>query len=209
MFQLENVKFKHILDIPKLTINEGITCLIGASGAGKTTLLKLLNKLYSPTSGSIYYRGKNLTGIDSVEHRRNVLMLGQTPVVYEGDIQDNLQMGLRFSHRQEADEQQLQEVLRLVQLDKDLHDPCTMLSGGEKQRLCLARLMLMDGEVYLLDEPSSALDKESEAFIMTCLADFVRRHNKSMIMVTHSSDAVAMLDAHNIQIAKGHSEVIV
>lgn len=76
MFQLENVKFKHILDIPKLMINEGITCLIGASGAGKTTLLKLLNKLYSPTSGSIYYRGKNLTGIDSVEHRRNVLMLG-------------------------------------------------------------------------------------------------------------------------------------
>lgn len=209
MFQLENVTFKHILDIPKLSIGEGITCLIGASGAGKTTLMKLLNKLYSPTTGTIRYRGNDLAEIDSVEHRRNVLMLGQIPVIYVGDIQDNLQIGLRFSHRREADERQLMQVLKQVQLDKGLHDSCAMLSGGEKQRLCLARLMLMDGEVYLLDEPSSALDKESEAFIMNCLADFVNRRGKSMIMVTHSPDAAAMLDARKIQIAKGHSEVIV
>lgn len=208
MFQLENVLFKHILDIPQLTIEEGITCLIGASGAGKTTLLKLLNKLYSPTSGKIYYRGKDLAETDSVEHRRSVLMLGQTPVIYQGDIQDNLQAGLRFSHRPKASEPQLRRLLKQVQLDKDLHDSCAMLSGGEKQRLCLARLLLMEGAVYLLDEPSSALDKDSEAFIMNCLADFVNRHGKSMIMVTHSPDAVAMLEAHKIQLAKGRSEVI-
>ncbi|WP_249805870.1 ABC transporter ATP-binding protein [Copranaerobaculum intestinale] len=209
MFQLENVKFKHILDIPKLTINEGITCLIGASGAGKTTLLKLLNKLYSPDSGKIYYQGKNMETIDSVTHRREVIMLGQNPIIYEGSVEDNLQMGLRFSHRTDASQQELKKVLKQVQLDKPMNASCAGLSGGEKQRLCLARIMLMDGEVYLLDEPSSALDQESEAFLIQCLSNFVLKRNKSMIMVTHSMHAVDLLDAHKIRIAKGNSEVIV
>ena len=82
-------------------------------------------------------------------------MLGQTPVIYNGDLEENLQIGLRFSEKLPASRDRLLNALEQVKLNKPLDDPCLSLSGGEKQRLCLARVMLMDAEVYLLDEPSA------------------------------------------------------
>ena len=82
------------------------------------------------------------------------------------NIEDNLQIGLEFSKKLPASSSAMKEVLERVELNKPLTDNCTNLSGGEKQRLCLARVMLMDADTYLLDEPSAALDKETELFII-------------------------------------------
>lgn len=191
MFEIENLKFKHILDIPSLTIERPITCITGASGSGKTTLLRMLNRLNAPDSGSIRYNGVELSEMDAVKLRRRVVMLGQTPIVYSGSIRDNLQIGLEFSQKPFADEEALSESLTRVGLNKGLDDFCGTLSGGEKQRLCLARVLLMDAETYLLDEPSSALDQETEHFIIQNLAEFVSRLHKQLIMVTHSESIAA------------------
>ena len=186
MFEIKGLKFKQILDIPELTIEKQITCIVGASGSGKTTLLRMLNRLNAPDVGMIRYNGTDLSKIDAVKLRRSVIMLGQTPILYGGAIRDNLQIGLEFSQRPPAPDEALKESLERVSLSKGLDDSCGTLSGGEKQRLCLARVMLMDADTYLLDEPSSALDQETEHFIIQNLAQFVIALHKQLIMVTHS-----------------------
>lgn len=203
MFELTNIKFKNILDIPSLIINRPITCIVGSSGSGKTTLLRMLNCLNVPDAGTIAYKGQELSKMDTIKLRRNVIMLGQTPVIYSGTIEDNLQIGLEFSKKLPASSSAMKEVLERVELNKPLTDNCTNLSGGEKQRLCLARVMLMDGETYLLDEPSAALDKETEQFIIDNFTKFVLENNKQLIMVTHSEQIAEKFPDSIIRIEKG------
>lgn len=189
MFEFIDVKYKNIISIPTLKINKGeITSLVGVSGSGKTTVLRLLNKMLSPTEGKVLFKGTDLCDINSVEHRRRVALLSQNPVMFEGDIRDNLNIGLKFQDRNIAKEQELIAVLERVKLSKALNSPVNTLSGGEKQRLALARLILISPLVYLLDEPSSALDEETEEFIIEMVAEHVRAENKTLVMVTHSKD---------------------
>lgn len=203
MFKLTNIKFKNILDIPSLVINKPITCIVGSSGSGKTTLLRMLNCLNLPDSGTIVYNGQELSKTDTIKLRRRVVMLGQTPVIYSGTIEDNLQIGLEFSKRLPASRSAMKEVLERVELNKPLTDNCANLSGGEKQRLCLARVMLMDADTYLLDEPSAALDKETELFIIDNFTKFVLENNKELIMVTHSEQIAEKFPDSIIRIEKG------
>ncbi len=187
MFEFFDVKYKDIIDLPYLFIAEGIiTALTGASGSGKTTILKMLNKMISPTQGRILFKNIDLHDINTVLHRRNVTMLSQTPVTFEGDIRENLCIGLRFAQRDIPKDGCMTKVLERIKLDKPLGSPASLLSGGEKQRLSLARVMLLDPDIYLLDEPSSSLDDETEQIIIEMVTDYVRDRKKSMVMVTHS-----------------------
>ena len=162
MFEFIDVKYGSIVDLPSLFINTGITVMVGASGSGKTTILKMLNKMISPSQGSILFHGVDLRQIKSVEHRRKVTMLTQNPAMFEGTVRDNLTAALRFQNKKIPGDEDLKLVLEQVQLNKSLDAPSHNLSGGEKQRLALGRLLLVDPEVYLLDEPSSALDEDTE-----------------------------------------------
>lgn len=187
MFEFKDVKYKDIVHIPGGTIEKGkVTTLVGESGGGKTTVLKMLNKMISPTHGEILYEGRELSKIDSVVHRRQVTMLSQNPVVFEGSIRDNLVAGLGFQNRPIPDDSVLKKVLEQVSLSKALEEPSERLSGGERQRLALGRVLLLDSPVYLLDEPSSALDDHTEGLIIDMITDYVRCSNKTLVMVTHS-----------------------
>ncbi len=187
MFEFKDVKFLEILDIPTLFIaKDKITSLIGPSGSGKTTILKMLNKMISPTVGHILFNGRRLDQIDSVEHRRHVTMLSQAPAMFDGDIRANLIAGLKYQKREIPDDHVLAEVLFKVKLSKGLNSPTQSLSGGEKQRLALARVLLLNSEVYLLDEPSSALDEVTAEAIIEMITGYAKSENKTLIMVTHS-----------------------
>ncbi len=199
MFVLKNVVFKNILQIEQLTIPQRkITCIVGESGSGKTTLLKLLNHMISSDSGDIFYQGKRLEDLDPIQLRREVVMLSQVPLIFPGTIRDNLIIGLEFSEKPLVTDEELRHLLRSVKLKKDLSDNAMDLSGGEKQRLALCRIMLMEPEVFLLDEPSSALDDETEEMIIEQMVSFTRRKNKTLVMVTHSK-----------RIARSYGELIV
>lgn len=206
MFQFKEVKYKEILDLPDLYINSGITVLLGASGSGKSTILKMLNKMISPTQGIILYQGKNLKDLSSIEHRRNVTMLSQNPTMFEGNIRDNLTIGLEFQGKEIPDELELAEILKQVQLKKELSESVLNLSGGEKQRLALGRLLLLDPQVYLLDEPSSALDDNTEEIIIQMITEHVKKRDKSAIMVTHSKNIAEKYADEILQI--GHGRVL-
>ena len=203
MFEINQLKYKNILEIEHLIINHPITCIIGPSGSGKSTLLRHLNGLLRQDSGSLLYHGENISQMDSVQLRRRVVMLGQTPVIYEGTIEDNLQIGLEFSQKPFASEKVLLNCLKSVGLNKNLKESCNTLSGGEKQRLCLARVLLMDAETYLMDEPSSSLDKETEAFIIDHLVQFVTEKGKGLILVTHSESIASKFPNSIIPIVNG------
>lgn len=198
MFKLRNVKYKDIVSIDALCIEEGkITAVIGTSGGGKSTLLKLLNKMLSPTEGTIYFRDEPLSSLPSVQHRRKVLYLNQNPHIFEGSIRFNLVRGFHYQGREIPDETTLKEMLQKVHLDLPLDKSASTLSGGEAQRLALARLLLLDGEAYLFDEPSSALDEKSEMDVLDSVIEWLRSLGKTVVMVTHSKD-----------VALNHADVI-
>jgi putative ABC transport system ATP-binding protein len=148
----------------------------------------MLNNLVSPEKGSVYYKGENVAGLDPVELRRSVVMLPQNPVVFPGSVADNLMIAREFAGKSPAKDEALAGILKTVKLQKKLSDDPTEFSGGEKQRLALARVLLLEPEALLLDEPSSALDERTEGEVIGSVVDFVRRRRLTLVMVVHSRE---------------------
>lgn len=130
-------------------------------------------------------------------------MLSQNPVTFPGTVRDNLLMGRKFQEKDLLSDQILKKALESVKLDKSLGEDIDNLSGGEAQRLAIARLMLCDSEVYLLDEPSSALDDLTEDFVIKTMVDMAREKNKTIIYVTHSKDMADKYSDKLIKIVDG------
>lgn len=204
MYQLNDVRVQTILDIPALTIHDhAVTCITGESGSGKTTFLRLLNRLITPDTGSILYHSRLLSSYDPVLLRRQVVMMSQEPLIFPGTLGDNLQMGLHFSEKPAASDHDLKEMLAFVKLEKSLTADPLKLSGGEKQRLALGRILLMSPAVLLLDEPSASLDDETEEFVIQRVVEYVRRNGSALVMVTHSKRLAQSIGGHHITFANG------
>jgi putative ABC transport system ATP-binding protein len=130
------------------------TALAGPSGAGKSTLLRLLDRLEEPSSGRVLLRGRELPSYDVLEVRRRVGLVQQAPVLLGETVLADLRTG-----RPSLGEDEARELLGRAGLaDQALDRATASLSGGEAQRLCLARALAVGPEVLLLDEPTSALD---------------------------------------------------
>jgi putative ABC transport system ATP-binding protein len=142
--------------------------------------------MISGDEGEIWFDGQPIDHIDPVLLRRKVVMLPQQPVLFDGNVRDNLLIGLSFAERPPAGDEQLRQALRLVHLDKELDDLPDSFSGGEKQRLGLARVLLLDPDVLLLDEPTSALDDHTARAVMQKVAEHCKMKGKTLIMITHS-----------------------
>lgn len=146
---------REILHGIDLDIEEGrLTVLAGASGSGKSTLLRLANRLEVPSAGTVTFRGDDLAGLDPRWLRRRVGMVFQRPTPFPGTVDENLQVADR-----DAGPDARRRALARVGLDVELLDrEADALSGGEAQRMCLARTLLTAPEVVLMDEVTSSLD---------------------------------------------------
>lgn len=186
------------------------TCLIGSSGSGKTSLLRLLNRLESPFEGQIRYDGQALESYPVRQLRRRVAFAFQNPVMFEGSVMDNLlraaticETGASVARTHDQDKQRALDMLELAELEADYADrDAARLSGGEKQRVSLARALMTQPKVLLLDEPTSALDPASAERVVTTLHRLADS-GLTIIMATHRMDEVETLDARVVVMEHG------
>jgi putative ABC transport system ATP-binding protein len=182
------------LDIPAT----GITVIVGVSGAGKSTLLRCCNRLEAPTSGSIRYRGVDLAEIDPLALRRRCAMVFQAPVVFAGTVLDNLRVADPTLTEADADRLLARAGLAPSLRDRDADG----LSGGEAQRLVVARALATGPEVLLADEATSALDAGATTRL-EALARALADDGMPVVWVTHDLDQMARLADHLVVMADG------
>jgi tungstate transport system ATP-binding protein len=161
---------------------------IGPSGSGKTTLLRLIDLLDRPTSGTIFFDGKDTAGTEQVRLviRRRMGMVFQKPAVLNTTVARNVAFGLKFRGVPEAETQRkVRAALELVGLPDFTDRKAVTLSGGEMQRVALARAMVTEPEVLLLDEPTANLDPVSSDLIENLILRINKKYGTTVIMATH------------------------
>ena len=173
--------------------------LKGDSGSGKSTLLKILAQLIEPQSGQIDFEGYEDFSI--LELRRKVQYLPQLPVIFEGTIEDNLLKPFSFApyHKSRPKKEVYSAQLSTLfpnglSLDKDAQK----LSQGEKQRVALARILLLKPEVLLCDEPAASLDPESRKLVDQSIGDYHRENPNSIVIYISHHDEVCCGGDHQI-----------
>lgn len=163
-----------------------ITTIIGPSGSGKSTILSLCNLLSTPTEGEIFIRGKEIREWDVQKLRCYVGIAFQSAPLIKGSALDNLMLPAKLHGRTLA---QPKKYMEYVGLSEDLLDrPAKELSGGQRQRLSLARTLVNDPSILLLDEVTSALDSISSHEVEELIKKLNHEHGTTILWVTHDLD---------------------
>ncbi|HAM32163.1 MAG: ABC transporter ATP-binding protein [Deltaproteobacteria bacterium GWB2_65_81] len=210
MYRLQSIRKRYgsnvALDIEELTIAEGrLYTLTGANGAGKSTLLSILAFLTPPTSGEIFYAGKRVDrDHGSVEEqRRKVTLLHQSPYLFGGTVYANVAFGLKARGiRGEEQRRIVDEALDIVALRGFRERKARELSGGEAQRVAMARALALKPEVLLLDEPLANIDRETIGLLETVIASLPAR-GTTVVMTTHDPAHPGRLNGESILLEGG------
>ena len=182
-----------------LNFQSGIVyALIGDSGCGKTTLLNMLAKLETFDKGEIIYKGKSLTSLKNEEFYRNELgyLFQNFGLLESQTIRENLELGLigKKQNKKQEKERLLLQALQAVRLDYlSLNQKIYELSGGEAQRVALAKIILKNPPLILADEPTASLDPKNSKEIMEILLE-LRNANRTIIIATHNPSIWKMAD---------------
>ncbi|MGA8030794.1 MAG: ABC transporter ATP-binding protein, partial [Casimicrobiaceae bacterium] len=162
--------------------------LVGASGSGKSSLLRCLNRLVEPSAGTVRFEGRDVRALDPRRLRRDAAMVTQSPVLFEGTVRDNLLLRPAGVGGDYSDAR-LARTLGEVGLDEQLlgRDAST-LSGGEMQRVTIARALLGDPRVLLLDEPTSALDPPNAALVVETVSRLRDTRGLTIVASTHQPE---------------------
>jgi ATP-binding cassette subfamily B (MDR/TAP) protein 1 len=193
-----------VLSSLSLSIHPGQFCaLVGPSGAGKSTVLALLERFYSPSSGSISINGYDIARHQSTSFRDDIAYVPQDNVMFQGTIKFNISLGARPGYV--PSDEEIQEACKLaniheaiMQLPQGYETQCgsngSQLSGGQRQRLSIARALVRKPKLLLLDESTSALDAESEKALELGLERAVKGHGVTVIAIAHRLRTIARAD---------------
>lgn len=181
---------KRVLNEVSLTIKEGeFITILGNSGCGKTTMIKVINKLLDPVSGSVTVFGRNLNDVDPYELRRSMgYVIQQIGLFPHMTVEQNIGLLPRLlGWNQTRISERVTELLSLVRLDPELYRKRypRQLSGGQQQRVGIARAMVCDPEVLLMDEPFGAIDEITRHELQEELLDIYHKLKKTILFVTH------------------------
>lgn len=202
MIKVENItkRFKNrtVLKSISFQIEKGeFVSIIGPSGCGKTTLLKMINRLIKPTSGKIYINGENIYDKDPITLRRNMgYVIQQNGLFPHMTIKDNIEIIPKLEKKKSEEiYKKTIELMNMVDLNPDeyLNRYPSELSGGEQQRIGVARAFANDTDIVLMDEPFSALDPITRADLQNELLNLQSKLNKTIVFVTHDMDEALKL----------------
>jgi len=196
-----------VLDLPSLGLEKGlIYSLQGPNGSGKTTLLDILSFLALPTSGEILYEDRKVDpGRNSLTAlRREVVMVPQNPILFTTTVYRNIELGLKIRGVSKAErERAVHECLDLVGMRDFLNAPAHKLSGGETQRIAIARALACSPKVIFFDEPTSNVDGTSQKAIERIMKDINARKNISLVFTTHDPGQASRLSHRVITLFDG------
>lgn len=211
LFRLENVTKvfggTKVLDIKRLELDHGVNyALLGPNGAGKTTLLEILAFLSAPTSGHVWFRGVQVTfpSRELGHLRRKVVMVHQQPVLFSTTVYKNVEFGLKvrgFSRRERN--RIVEECLEMVGMRHAAESYSKTLSGGEKQRVAIARGLACSPEVLLLDEPTASVDQENQVVIERIITEISALKGISVIFTTHDIRQAGRISSHIVYLYEG------
>ena len=179
-----------------------VLALVGPSGAGKSSLLRLLNRLDEPTHGTVYLHGADYRTLEPRELRRKVGMVTQRPFLFPGTVADNLRFG-PAQRGERLPESAVADLLARVGLEGYADRGVAKLSGGEMQRVSVARTLANAPLVLLLDEPTSALDDAAKREVEALVRAIVREQGLGCVMVTHDMDQAARLADRALALQNG------
>ncbi|KAI0152971.1 leptomycin B resistance protein pmd1 [Xylariaceae sp. FL1272] len=189
-----------VLDNLSMTIKPGqFIALVGSSGCGKSTIIALLERFYDPTSGQILVDGQDISELEVNSYRSLISLVGQEPTLYSGTIGDNLTLGSAKSVTQAEIIQACKDaniydvITSLPQgFDTEIGSKGLMLSGGQRQRIAIARALLRNTKILLLDEATAALDSGSEAMVQEALNK--ASEHRTTIAVAHRLSTIQHAD---------------
>jgi len=186
---------RDVLIINSLEIQRGETlAVVGPNGAGKSTLLLVLARLIKPTRGQITFNGSPISQMDDLEYRRKISIVFQDPLLMDMTVEKNIALGLKF--RGTDKEETRARVIRwskAMGVDSLLGRRAGQLSGGEAQRVSLARAFILDPELLLMDEPFSAVDPPTRAQLLKDLSNLLSQDHRTTIIVTHNLKEAAQV----------------
>lgn len=188
---------REILNIPRFSLEEGeAVSLMGPNGAGKSSLLMVMAALQKPSSGNLFYRGREYSEYSELSLRRKMAVVFQKPIMLDLSVMENAELGLKFRGATRRERQTRirtwLEKLGVAHLEKSR---ARNLSGGEAQRVILAQSLALEPEVIFLDEPFSNLDKEIREELMEQIGSLLKEHKITTVLVTHhNKEAQALSD---------------
>lgn len=190
ILKFSNVSFKddnkYILKNISLSINEGdFVSIVGPSGSGKSTFLKLCSSLISPDEGDILFKNKSFKEYDAVNLRKKVSYCFQIPYLFDHTVEDNLKFPYALRNKP-FDINRVKELFNIFNMDISfIKKEVNNLSGGEKQRIALIRNLLFEPDILLLDEVTSALDKDN-TLIVENVIQLMNKRGITILWVTHN-----------------------
>lgn len=188
----------HALKEATASFENGIVyAIVGRSGSGKSTMMALMAGLDAPKDGEIFYRDKSLLEIDRDQFRReHVGMIFQSYYLLpQLTAVENVELSLELAKYKGNKRQRAEEMLTLVGIKKEqFKKRSTQFSGGEQQRIAVARAIATDPEIILADEPTGNLDNENSMNIVRILVDLAHQYGKCVIIITHAAEVAEQAD---------------
>jgi len=186
---------RDVLIINSLEIQRGETlAVVGPNGAGKSTLLLMLARLIKPARGQITFNGSPISQMNDLEYRRKISIVFQDPLLMDMTVEKNIALGLRFRG---ADKEETRSGVdrwsKAMGVDSLLGRRANQLSGGEAQRVSLARAFVLDPELLLMDEPFSAVDPPTREQLLKDLSTLLSQDQRTTIFVTHNLKEAAQI----------------
>jgi putative ABC transport system ATP-binding protein len=197
-----------LVDDVSVHIHPGeIVAVVGPSGAGKSSFLRLMNRLDEPTGGTVLLNGKDYRAIPPRELRRRVGMVMQAAHLFPGTVATNIVFGPR-QRGEMITEDKIVALLERVGLPGYQDREVVTLSGGEAQRVSLARTLANTPEALLLDEPTSALDEAAARGIEELVLNIIEERRTACLLVTHNKAQAARIAARTMVIVAGRLQAI-